>query len=126
LAYLGLECNDIGYTGTLSLARVLPHCQALSHVNLKENHIGADGAEVLAEVLGQCTALVELNLSQNGIGTAGKERLRSSWCGPASGLEWTGTWDPFGSDSSDDEDVQIEHPGQEVCARELGNAAGLG
>jgi hypothetical protein len=52
--------------------------------------------------------LVELNLSQNGIGTAGKERLRSSWRGPASGLEWTGTWGPFGSDSSDDEDEDEE------------------
>ena len=68
------------------LAGVLVQCPALVHLNLYNNKIGDAGAESLAGVVAQCTALAYLDLRDNDIGAAGQNRLRSSWCGPASGL----------------------------------------
>jgi hypothetical protein len=162
LAHLNLGNNGIGYNDTLILAGVLSQCQALSHVNLKFNEvgegvllkvlgqctalthldlsstsvIGKDTAEKLAEVLAHCTALAFLNLSKNDIGAAGKKRLRSSWCGPESGLELT--WEDseeeelnwgYRSTDNEEEDVEDEIDEDEdgkVDEHDFGDSRGCG
>ena len=47
------------------LARALPRCEALKHLDLSCNKITDQGAKSLAEVLGECGALAHLDLKQN-------------------------------------------------------------
>ena len=73
--------DNIGDSGTVSLARVLAQCPALNFLSLAVNQIGEVGAESLPGVLGQCPTLAHLNLSHNGYnysGGLGDAMLRDS------------------------------------------------
>lgn len=78
----------IGDEGFRSLAVVLGQCTSLSELDLRANCIGEESVESLAGVMGQLTSLVTLRLSENHISTAGIARLRASWQGQQSGLEF--------------------------------------
>jgi Ran GTPase-activating protein (RanGAP) involved in mRNA processing and transport len=62
-----LDLSDNYINCTIDIARNLPQCVALTHLDLSCNSIRNIGAANIAKVLKQCTSLISLNINYNEI-----------------------------------------------------------